>query len=155
MQERSEHLEIVKATMEHIAEVSRLFDLYRQFYECEPDLELATQFITARIELEESDIFVAVDGASASGFVQLYPSFCSVDAVRIYILYDIYVDADKRGTGLGERLMNQATAWAKANGAARLDLLTAHDNVIGQHLYEKLGYKKVLEDFYAYSLQVE
>ena len=147
-------MKIVKASGEHIAEVSRLFDLYRQFYECEPDLELATRFISERITREESDIFVAVDGDRASGFVQLYPSFCSVDAVKIYILYDLYVDADSRKTGLGERLMNYATDWARKNGAARLDLLTAHDNVIGQSLYEKLGYKKVNEDFYAYSLQV-
>jgi ribosomal protein S18 acetylase RimI-like enzyme len=50
--------------------------------------------------------------------------------------------------------MKTATEWAKKNGAARLDLLTAHDNFIGQKLYEKLGYKKVNEDFYAYSLEV-
>jgi len=31
-------------------------------------------------------------------------------------------------------------------------LLTAHSNKPGQHLYEKLGYIKVNEDFYAYSL---
>jgi len=147
-------MEIVKAGREHIAEVSRLFDLYRQFYECEPDLELATKFITARIERGESDIFVAIDGNRASGFVQLYPSFCSVEAVKIYILYDLYVDADMRKSGLGEKLMNRATEWAQENGAARLDLLTAHDNFAGQHLYEKLGYKKVNEDFYAYSLDV-
>ena len=148
-------MEVVKANREHIAEVSRLFDLYRQFYECEADLELATRFISERIEREESDIFVAVDGDKASGFVQLYPSFCSVDAVKIFILYDIYVDAEARGTGLGEKLMNRATDWARTNGAARLDLLTAHDNAIGQNLYEKLGYKKTLEDFYAYSLPVD
>lgn len=147
-------MEIVKANREHIAEVSRLFDLYRQFYECEPDLDLATRFISERIEFEESDIFVAVDGDKASGFVQLYPSFCSVDAVKIYILYDLYVDANSRKSGLGEGLMNAATEWARTNGAARLDLLTAHDNLAGQNLYEKLGYKKVSEDFYSYSLQV-
>jgi len=147
-------VEIVKANREHIDEVSRLFDLYRQFYECTPDLELATRFITERIEREESDIFVALNGDKASGFVQLYPSFCSVDAVKIYILYDLYVDANKRKLGLGEKLMNVATEWARSNGAARLDLLTAHDNLIGQHLYEKLGYKRDLEDFYAYSLKV-
>lgn len=147
-------MEIVKANREHIDEVSRLFDLYRQFYECTPDLELATRFITERIEREESDIFVALNGDKASGFVQLYPSFCSVDAVKIYILYDLYVDANKRKLGLGEKLMNVATEWARSNGAARLDLLTAHDNLIGQHLYEKLGYKRDLEDFYAYSLKV-
>ncbi len=147
-------MEIIKANREHIEEVSRLFDLYRQFYKCPPDLELATRFISDRIKRGESDIFVAIDGDKASGFVQLYPSFCSVDAVKIYILYDLYVDASKRKSGTGEKLMNAATAWAKSNGAARLDLLTANDNLIGQHLYEKLGYKRDLEDFYAYSLQV-
>ena len=147
-------MEIVKANREHIDEVSRLFDLYRQFYECEPDLTLATQFISERIKRGESDIFIAIDADKASGFVQLYPSFCSVDAVKIYILYDLYVDADSRKSGLGEKLMNTATNWAGSNGAARLDLLTAHDNVAGQHLYEKLGYKKVNEDFYTYSLPI-
>jgi ribosomal protein S18 acetylase RimI-like enzyme len=148
-------MQIVKATQEHLEEVSRLFDLYRQFYECTADLELATRFISDRIEREESDIFVAIDGDKASGFVQLYPSFCSVEAIKIYILYDLYVDAHERNSGTGEKLMNVATAWAKSNGAARLDLLTAHDNLIGQHLYEKLGYKRDQENFYAYSLQVD
>ena len=147
-------MEIVKANQEHVAEVSRLFDLYRQFYQCEPDLELATQFISERVARGESDIFVAIDGDSAGGFVQLYPSFCSVDAAKIYILYDLYVDADKRGTGLGEALMNVAKEWAISNGAARLDLLTEHSNIIGQSLYEKLGYKKTNEDLFAYSLEI-
>ncbi len=147
-------MEIVKADREHIAEVARLFDLYRQFYECEADLALATRFITERIEREESDIFVAVDGDSAGGFVQLYPSFCSVDAVKIYILYDLYVDASARKSGIGEKLMNAAAAWAREQGAARLDLLTEDNNLAGQHLYEKLGYKRTNEEFYAYSLQV-
>lgn len=147
-------MEIVKANQHHIAQVSRLFDLYRQFYECEPDLELATRFISERIERKESDIFVAHSQDKAIGFVQLYPSFCSVDAVRIYILYDLYVDANSRKSGVGEDLMNVATEWARTNGAARLDLQTAHDNLVGQNLYEKLGYKKTLEDFYSYSLEV-
>lgn len=147
-------MEIVKANREHVAEVSRLFDLYRQFYECEPDLELATRFISERIEREESDIFVAVEGDTAGGFVQLYPSFCSVDAVKIYILYDLYVDAVSRKSGIGEKLMTAATEWAKTNGASRLDLLTQDNNLAGQRLYEKLGYEKTNENFYAYSLQV-
>ena len=147
-------MNIVKAGHEHIAEVARLFDLYRQFYECEPDLALAMHFISERVERDESDIFVAVEAGKACGFVQLYPSFCSVECAKIYILYDLYVDADCRKTGLGEKLMNAASNWALTNGAARLDLLTEHSNVAGQHLYEKLGYKKVNENFFAYSLNV-
>lgn len=148
-------MNIVKAKREHIAEVARLFDLYRQFYECPADLELATRFIAERVERQESDIFVAVEGDKAGGFVQLYSSFCSVEAVKIYILYDLYVDADCRKIGVGESLMNRATEWARENGAARLDLSTAHSNLAGQHLYEKLGYKKVDEDFFSYSLAVQ
>ena len=148
-------MEIIKANMQNLSEVARLYDLYRQFYECPPDSALATKFIKERMENSESDIFLAIDANSACGFVQLYPSFCSVQAIKIYILYDLYVETDYRNSGLGESLMNRATQWAKDNNAARLDLLTENTNKIGQHLYEKLGYKRVLDDFYAYSLELQ
>ena len=102
----------------------------------------------------ESDIFLAVDNATACGFVQLYPSFCSVQASKIYILYDLYVLESHRKSGVGENLMHKAAQWATENNAARVDLLTAHSNAAGQRLYEKLGYKRVLDDFYAYSLDL-
>lgn len=145
---------IETAQKKHVAEVARLFDLYRQFYECEPDIELATEYISARVANGESKIFVAMDGPTAIGFVQLYPSFCSVEAIRIQILYDLYVDASARKLGVGEQLMNRASEFAIESGASRVDLLTAHSNVIGQHLYEKLGYRIADEDFHAYSLYV-
>jgi ribosomal protein S18 acetylase RimI-like enzyme len=140
------------ATKEHTTEVARLFDLYRQFYECEPDLNLATEFVAARIANDESRIFVAMDGEIALGFVQLYPSFCSVEAFKIQILYDLYVDAEVRTDGVGEKLMNRASEFARESGAMRVDLLTGHSNKIGQHLYEKLGYEVANEGFHAYSL---
>ena len=144
------HIEI--ATKKHLNEVARLFDLYRQFYECEPDLELARGFIADRMDNDESCIFVAMKDDAAMGFVQLYPSFCSVEAFKIQILYDLYVDSDARESGVGEQLMNRASDFARESGAERVDLLTAHTNNIGQHLYEKLGYTIVNDDFYAYSL---
>ena len=147
-------MEIIKADINNLTEAARLFDLYRQFYECPADTELTTRFIKERIENNESDIFLSIDGDSASGFLQLYPSFCSVQAIKIYILYDLYVEQIYRKRGIGESLMNRASQWAKENGALRLDLLTAKTNIAGQHLYEKLGYKKVNQEFHAYSLDV-
>jgi ribosomal protein S18 acetylase RimI-like enzyme len=147
-------LEIVRADGFHVGEVGRLFDLYRQFYECAPDRSLATEYISDRIANEESIIWVAMDGDVAKGFVQCYSSFCSVEAVKIHILYDLYVEADERKTGLGTRLMNQAQDHAIADGAKRVDLLTQHSNQAGQHLYEKLGYEIVNADFYSYSLNL-
>ena len=148
-------MNVIKANEEHIDDVAKLFDLYRQFYECPPDLDLATTYINDRIKNQESTIFVAMDNQeNAAGFVQLYPSFCSVDAVKIQILYDLYVSSDYRKQGVGEMLMYRATEFADESGAARLDLLTAKTNCPGQRLYEKLGYKKTNEDFFAYSLSL-
>jgi ribosomal protein S18 acetylase RimI-like enzyme len=147
-------IEIVRADISHVAEVGRLFDLYRQFYECPPDLSLATGYISDRVASNESIIWVAMDGALAQGFVQCYSSFCSVQAVKIHILYDLYVEAGHRNTGLGGQLMDQARDHAIADGANRIDLLTQHSNKAGQHLYEKLGYEIANADFHAYSLNL-
>ena len=145
-------MEIVQATTDHAEKIAVLFDLYRQFYHCEPDPDLALRYIRARLENGESVIFVAMDGADAKGFTQLYPSFCSVEAVPIFILYDLYVDRSVRNGGVGAQLMNHARHYARDQGAARIDLLTQDTNKAGQHLYEKLGYVRTLQDFYAYSL---
>lgn len=145
-------MEIVRANREHLDQVARLFDLYRQFYQCEADLARARDFIAARMDGDESTIFLAVEGPSALGFVQLYDSFCSVEAIRICILYDLYVDAGVRKGGVGEALMMRAREYALESGAGRIDLLTAHSNLAGQHLYEKLGYRRTNEDFHAYTL---
>ncbi|MCH9695351.1 MAG: GNAT family N-acetyltransferase [Gammaproteobacteria bacterium] len=145
-------MNITRADQSHVTGVARLFDLYRQFYECDADLPLATRYISERIENDESVIFVATVGDTTQGFVQLYPSFCSVEAIRILVLYDLFVDVAGRNKGIGARLMNRATEYARESGAVRLDLLTEKSNHAGQHLYEKLGYKIVNEEFLAYSL---
>jgi ribosomal protein S18 acetylase RimI-like enzyme len=143
---------IEKATKKHVPEVGRLFDLYRQFYECDADLERAISFIAERVVIGDSTIFVAMDDAKALGFVQLYPSYCSVELMKIQILYDLYVDATARQGKVGEQLMNHSSEFARDSGALRVDLSTENSNKIGQLLYEKLGYHIVFLEFYAYSL---
>jgi len=148
-------MRIKQAQPEDLSEVARLFNLYRQFYDCDSDLSVATEFISDRMTNRESVIFLAEQGQGLSkgcGFVQLYPSFCSVEAIKIYILYDLFVESEARKQGVAKQLMNRATEYARANGAERIDLLTAKDNIAGQRLYESLGYERANEDFLAYSL---
>ena len=146
---------IVKAEEKDLEELGRLFNLYRIFYEEEDDLEKASTYILERFNHGDSEIFVAQEGNDElTGFVQLYPSFCSVSAVPILILYDLYVDSSHRGKGIGRLLMNAARDFAKGNGFKRLELSTAKDNHIGQSLYESLGYE-LDEEFLRYSLDVD
>ena len=145
---------IIEANIKHLDEIARLFNLYRIFYKQPDDLERAYKFIKGRMEMKESVIFVSdnADG-NLSGFVQLYPSFCSVSTIPILILYDLFVDSDIRTKGIGRALMNKAKGYAQENGFKRLELSTAKDNFIGQSLYESLGYE-VDEEFLHYSLEI-
>jgi len=145
---------VIQATLEQVPQVAELFDLYRQFYDQPADFPKAEAFIRARLENEESTIFLAYDEGVAVGMVQLYPSFCSVEAIKIQILYDLYVRPDFRRRGLAEKLMNRAAAFAVERGAGRVDLLTGTDNRAGQALYQKLAYVRSLDDFIGYSLEL-
>lgn len=134
--------------------LSQLFDLYRQFYEQTADNALATQFITERINKRESVIFVAENETKQLiGFCQIYPSFCSVAAAKIGVLYDLFVDSSTRKTGAGRALMLAAHEYAANNGMARLDLTTAKNNLNAQALYESLGWLRD-EVFYTYTKEM-
>ena len=144
-------LSIRKGSIEDLNQLSQLFNQYRQFYEQTSDLPLATQFIAERISKQESVIFVAENNeGELIGFCQIYPSFCSVIAAKVGILYDLFVDSTARKTGAGRALMLAAHEYAVKSGLARLDLSTAKNNYTAQALYESLGWKRD-EVFYTYS----
>lgn len=137
-----------------LASVANLFDLYRQFYEQQTDIDLSYTFLKERIERGESIILVAVDPSEMFlGFCQLYPSFCSVIAKPIYVLYDLFVLPDSRQQGVGKHLLNAAAELAGNVGIARMDLTTAKNNLVAQALYESLGWKQD-DIFYTYNLNI-
>ena len=134
-------------------QLAELFDQYRQFYECPPDLGAAKNWIAENLERGRSTLFAADNGSQLLGFTQLYPALCSVDLVDYFVLYDLYVVEAARRQGIARALMNAASDWAKAQGADRLDLETARDNAPGQALYTDLGYE-LDEVFLKFSLNL-
>ena len=134
-------------------QLADLFDQYRQFYECPPDLSAAKNWIVENFERGRSTIFAADNGYQLIGFTQLYSALCSVDLVDYFVLYDLFVAPSARRQGIARALMNEASKWAKAQGAARLDLETARDNYPGQALYRDLGYE-LDEVFLKFSLDL-
>jgi ribosomal protein S18 acetylase RimI-like enzyme len=136
-----------------VDQLADLFDQYRQFYECPPDLGAAKNWIAENLERGRSTLFAADNGSQLLGFTQLYPALCSVDLVDYFVLYDLYVIEAARRQGIARALMNAASDWAKAQGADRLDLETARDNAPGQALYRDLGYE-LDEVFLKFSLDL-
>lgn len=120
-----------------------LFDQYRQFYEQAPNFDEARAFLANRMSNNESFILLAVgDSNEAIGFCQLYPTFCSVIAKPICVLYDLFVAPIARRSGAARLLLLAAEQKAKELACFRLDLTTARSNFPAQALYESLGWEK-------------
>lgn len=123
-----------------------LFNKYRIFYKHPSDIQLAHDFIQARLDNHESVIFVAFvqkgDKTIPAGFTQLYPGYSSGRAICYWILNDLYVEKECRRQGIGEALIKTSFEFAKATGRKFLELSTATDNFMAQRLYEKIGFEK-------------
>jgi ribosomal protein S18 acetylase RimI-like enzyme len=134
--------------------VARLFNAYREFYGRASDLPLATRFIGARLESRDSVILLAEHSdTGVMGFCQLYPSFCSVEAAPIFVLYDLFVAANHRLNGAARALLQAAEVHAASAGCVRMDLSTARSNHSAHALYESLGW--IRDDvFFVYNRRV-
>jgi ribosomal protein S18 acetylase RimI-like enzyme len=151
---RENEIVIRAATSADVPQLGKLFDLYRQFYEQPADRALAQGYIADRLAKNESVILVAHrPNSGLLGFTQLYPTFCSVAAAPIYVLYDLFVEPSARGSGVGRALMLVAQAFAAEKHVARLELSTARDNTTAQALYESLGWERD-EKFFTYRWSV-
>lgn len=148
-------LELLRADASHVDQVAGLFDTYRGFYGQPANLPQSRQFLAERLARDESVIFYVQDASGqALGFVQLYPSFSSIDAHRTWLLSDLFTASQARGRGVGSLLMNAAREFAVATGAKGLVLETATDNHIAQRLYESLGYVRD-PGYYTYCLDLK
>ena len=144
-------LQVRKFQQRDLPQVAELFDAYRQFYAESPDLKLAQQYLSDRIKNNESVILVAENaGLGLVGFCQLYPTFCSVAAQPIYVLYDLFVAPAARGKSVATLLLDGAVQVGRENGKARLDLSTAKTNLTAQSVYEAHGWIRD-NDFFTYS----
>lgn len=123
-----------------------LFDQYRQFYKQSSDLAAARAFLLDRIRNAQSVLFLAHDGDTPLGFVQMYPSFESISLGRKFIFNDLFVAPEGRQRGVGKALVKAAAAYARALGCNSLGLSTARDNHTAQALYRATGWE--LEETY-------
>jgi ribosomal protein S18 acetylase RimI-like enzyme len=143
---------IREATSADLPALGTLFDGYRQFYKLATDVTRSTEYLRARLSAGDSFVLVAADETDELlGFTQLYPTWCSLLAGPVYVLYDLYVEPHARRRGVARALLQGAAARARRDGKLRMSLSTAKTNVNAQALYESLGWERDNE-FYVYNL---
>ena len=134
-------MQIVEGSVEHLDELTILFNDYRIFYREQTDLEGARIFLNERLNNRDSTIFTAIDeGDHAVGFTQLYPLFSSTRMRRMWLLNDLFVTPSYRGKGISKLLLERCKALAMETNAAGLRLETEIGNHIGNRLYPSVGF---------------
>lgn len=119
-----------------------LFDRYRRFYGRHDETAASHAFIAERLQRGDSVVLLALLDAAPAGFTQLYPSFSSVSAARVWVLNDLYVEAPARRRGVARALLAAAAEFARGDGAIRLLLETMPDNHAAQALYAAHGWQR-------------
>ena len=82
---------------------------------------------------------VVDDGGATAGHLWIGPD--TSDDAGAWWVWDIAIDADKRGRGLGRSAMVLGEEYAQARGAHTLGLSVFGFNTGARGLYESLGYQ--------------
>jgi diamine N-acetyltransferase len=131
------------------------FDTFGHLYpETDAQTFIQERFSLGRTQadLAQPDRYVqlAFDSDTLVGFLDCGPLGLPIDAPHQPSgeLYRLYVDATMKGSGLAQRLMEMALAWAKARGARALYLGVYCDNVRAQAFYRKYGFEIIGSYFF-------
>jgi len=87
------------------------------------------------------------------GYGCLYFTLSSVEAVDVVVLNDLYVVPAARSGGVGRRLIEAATAVARARHVGIVRWSTAVDNRAAQRLYEQMGAER--STWFEYEITVD
>ena len=143
-------MQIINATADRLDALAELFDAYRQHYEQAPDVPGAWEFLSERLERNDSVIYLAEDMGEVLGFTQLYPVFSSIGMKRAWILNDLFVKPDARQKGAARALLARAQELGQETGSRYLMLQTHFSNKPARTLYESSGWKLDEEFGYYY-----
>lgn len=118
-----------------------LATLFSQEAEFHPDAAAQARGLAAIVGSAETGLILVarVDGRIA-GMVNLLFTVSTALGERVALLEDMVVAPEQRGGGLGETLLREAIAQARARGCRRITLLTDEVNAAAQRFYARQGF---------------
>lgn len=102
----------------------------------QPD-EFWIEMVVPTVEHERGDLWIALGEDVPIGKL-----FASIDAdfTTLYV-GAMWVTADRRGTGVGTKLIDAALAWGRGKGAVRSELWVTEANRAAARFYHSVGYR--------------
>lgn len=127
-----------------VPELARLLGvLFSQEHEFTPDLAVQSRGLLMLLdEGERARIAVAEADGQIVGMAILHYSISTALGRKAATLEDVIVKPEFRGRGVGKTLLAYVIEQARTDGAARITLLTDHDNASGQAFYAAGGFTR-------------
>ncbi len=91
------------------------------------------------IEGSGSDILLALDGGTLVGLASVYADIQSIRYGPRCWLQDLVVSKEARSHGIGKRLLDAATDWAREHGCTHLQLSSGLGRVDAHRFYRREG----------------
>jgi ribosomal protein S18 acetylase RimI-like enzyme len=119
----------------------------RRFLAPLPDMQQAYgHFLVSHIDADHRMVLVAEEGGTVVGYV-----FFGLEGFDYMVLrgpagavYDLVVDPEHRGRGVGKKLLDAALAELAKRGAPRAVLSTAEKNHGAHQLFEREGFRRTM-----------
>jgi len=114
--------------------------------------ERAREGIRYALNNPDSDILLAVEGATVVGMASVYKDYLSIrDGWRTW-LQDLVVTSDQRSSGVGSALLSAAADWAREHGCTHLDLASGLGRKDAHRFYEREDMQRAS---YVFRLQLD
>jgi len=139
---------------ENLSEVLPLIRSYQTFYQVADISDERNKTFFSQFCLSNSAgcQFLFREGGAVVGFATVYFSYTSTIAAKVAVLNDLFTQPECRGKGIARQLIEHCRSYAKEQGAARLQWVTAPDNKAAQALYDGLDANKSSWLFYTYNV---
>jgi GNAT superfamily N-acetyltransferase len=143
------------ATEADVPALRMLMRGYCDFYGANPpDSGLEEMALALIAEADDQGILLVAteEGGEVVGFAACGWKWSSLRGARIVVLEDLFVDADARGRGHADALIEAVADLARRHGAPLVTWLTAPDNRRAQAVYDRVGGRS--EPYLEYELEL-
>ncbi|MEO5841544.1 MAG: GNAT family N-acetyltransferase [Acidimicrobiales bacterium] len=89
--------------------------------------------------LADHDVLLALGTYADVAFGYAHAAVADVDGTRIVRMYDVFVEPDARGVGVGEALLAFVFDWAREQRASAIDSIVLPGNREGKNFFERYG----------------
>jgi GNAT superfamily N-acetyltransferase len=125
------------ALLRHLAEQSQADRLLERGGAVLEQLDPRPAIDDAR--LADDAVLLAVGVYDGVVFGLAHGEVLDIHGARIVRLYDVFVEPEARGVGIGEALLSFAFDWGRENGAVAIDSIVLPGNREGKNFFERFG----------------